>query len=95
MTRESRIEGFEATTFAHGGRTHQVLCAGSGPAVVVVHEVPGIHPGVLDFARRLIAAGYRVYLPSLFGRPGAPPTTGATAFLQQRLQPEQVPSSTP
>lgn len=61
MTRESRIERFEATTFAHGGRSHQVFCAGSGPAVVVVHEVPGIHPGVLHFARRLIAAGYRVY----------------------------------
>jgi dienelactone hydrolase len=71
------IEGFEATTFEYGGRSHEVFSAGAGPAVVVVHEVPGIHPGVLDFARRLIAAGYRVYLPSLFGHPGAPASTGA------------------
>jgi dienelactone hydrolase len=78
MTRVHQIDGFEATTFEHGGRSHQVFRAGSGPAVVVVHEVPGIHPGVLDFARRLIGAGYRVYLPSLFGRPGGPLTTGAT-----------------
>lgn len=78
MTGPSALEGFEATTFEHGGRSHQVFTGGSGPAVVVVHEVPGLHPGVLDFARRLFAAGYRVYLPSLFGHPGAPLTTPAT-----------------
>jgi dienelactone hydrolase len=78
MTRLFALEGFEATTFEHGGRSHQVFTAGAGPAVVVVHEVPGLHPGVLDFARRLVAAGYRVYLPSLFGHPGAAPTTAAT-----------------
>lgn len=46
--------------------------------MVVVHELPGIHPGVVEFGRRLVAAGYTVYLPSLFGRPGQPLTAGAT-----------------
>lgn len=69
---------FEAAEFGHGGRIHEVFRGGSGPAVVVVHEIPGLHPGVVQFARRLIAAGYTVYLPSLFGRPGAALTTGAT-----------------
>jgi dienelactone hydrolase len=78
MTRSFALEGLEATTFERGGRSHQVCTAGSGRAVVVVHEVPGLHPGVLDFARRLVAAGYRVYLPSLFGDPGASLTTAAT-----------------
>ena len=78
MAGESGLDGFESSAFEHGGRSHGVFTAGTGPAVVVVHEVPGIHPGVLDFANRLIAAGYRVYLPSLFGRPGAAATTGAT-----------------
>jgi hypothetical protein len=32
---------FDATTFTHEGRTHDVLRAGSGPGVVVIHEVPG------------------------------------------------------
>lgn len=68
---------FVATTFTHEGRTHDVFRAGSGPAVVVIHEVPGLHPGVIEFARRLIDAGFTVYLPSLFGRPGEEPTTGA------------------
>jgi len=65
------------TTFTHEGRTHGVFRAGSGPAVVVIHEVPGLHPGVIEFARRLVDAGFTAYLPSLFGRPGAEPTTGA------------------
>jgi dienelactone hydrolase len=68
---------FDATTFTHEGRTHDVFRAGSGPAVVVIHEVPGLHPGVIEFAHRLIDAGFTVYLPSLFGRPGEAPTTGA------------------
>jgi dienelactone hydrolase len=68
---------FDATTFTNGRRTHDVFRAGSGPAVVVIHEVPGLHPGVVEFARRLVNAGFTVYLPSLFGRPGEEPTTGA------------------
>jgi dienelactone hydrolase len=66
------VPGFDATTFSHGGRTHEVYRAGTGPAVVVVHEMPGLHPGVTKFGQRLVDAGYRVYLPSLFGRPGKP-----------------------
>ncbi len=70
--------GFDAETFTHGGREHEVFRGGAGPGVVVVHEIPGLHPGVAHFGRRLIDAGYTVYLPSLFGRPGAALTTGAT-----------------
>jgi dienelactone hydrolase len=68
---------FDMTTFTHEGSSHDVFRAGSGPAVVVIHEVPGLHPGVIEFARRLIDAGFTVYLPSLFGRPGEEPATGA------------------
>lgn len=66
------VPGFEATSFTHGGRTHDVYTAGSGPAVIVIHEMPGLHPGVIAFGQRLVDAGYRVYLPSLFGRAGVP-----------------------
>jgi dienelactone hydrolase len=66
------VPGFEATSFTHDGRTHEVYTAGTGPAVIVIHEMPGLHPGVTAFGQRLVDAGYRVYLPSLFGRPGAP-----------------------
>ena len=67
-----RYQGFDVTTFAHAGRGHEVYRAGTGPAVVVVHEMPGLHPGMTAFGQRLVDTGYRVYLPSLFGRPGRP-----------------------
>ena len=66
------VPGFDVTTFTHEGRTHEVYRAGTGPAVIVIHEMPGLHPGVTVFGQRLVDAGYRVYMPSLFGRPGAP-----------------------
>jgi len=71
------VAGFDQVAFTHQGRTHQVYRAGRGPAVIVIHEIPGIHPGMVTFAQRLLEAGYTVYLPSLFGRPGQPPSTGA------------------
>ena len=33
---------------------------GSGPAVIVIHELPGIYPGMIEFARRLIGESYTV-----------------------------------
>jgi len=66
------VPGFTATAFAHDGREHEVFWAGTGPAVIVIHEMPGLHPGVTAFGQRLVDAGFTVYLPSLFGRPGAP-----------------------
>jgi dienelactone hydrolase len=44
--------------------------------VIVIHEIPGITPAVLEFGEDLVARGFTVVMPSLFGRPGAK----ATAF---------------
>jgi dienelactone hydrolase len=71
------VPGFDQVMFTHQGRSHPVYRAGTGPAVIVIHEIPGLHPDMLAFAQRLLAAGYTVYLPSLFGRPGKPASTGA------------------
>jgi dienelactone hydrolase len=64
------LEGFEETAFTYDGATRPVYRAGSGPGVVVVHEIPGITPLVADFGRRLVAAGFTVAMPSLTGEPG-------------------------
>jgi dienelactone hydrolase len=64
------LAGFDRVDFDHDGITHHYYRAGAGPAVIVIHEVPGIHPGVVAFARRVIDAGFSVYLPSLFGEDG-------------------------
>ncbi|WP_436775241.1 dienelactone hydrolase family protein [Yinghuangia sp. YIM S09857] len=52
-----------------------VYVAGTGPAVVVMPEIPGISPDVVRFAAWVRDAGFTVYLPSLFGVDGAYPTT--------------------
>jgi dienelactone hydrolase len=54
--------------------TKIVHIAGSGPAVIVMAEMPGISPHVARFARWVRDAGFTVYMPSLFGRDGALPT---------------------
>lgn len=74
----SAVAGFECVTLSYGDRSYDVYRAGSGPGVVVIHEMPGLHEGVVDFGRVLVAAGYTVYLPSLFGRVGGRLTTAAT-----------------
>jgi len=78
------VPGFDRVMFTHQGRSHPVYRAGTGPAVIVIHEIPGIHPGMITFAQRLLEAGYRVYLPSLFGRPGEP--FGAGPLLRSMLR---------
>ena len=50
--------------------THPVWRRGSGPGVVVVHELPGLTAGVVRFGEELVAAGFTVLLPHLFGPVG-------------------------
>ena len=68
------IDGFELSNAAFEGKTYPVYRAGSGPGVIVVHEVPGITPPVAEFARRLVDRGFTVFMPSLFGTVGKPAT---------------------
>lgn len=58
------------------GKTKTVFLAGDGPAVLVLTEMPGISPEVADFARRVVAIGCTVVMPSLFGEPGRPVSLG-------------------
>ncbi|KUJ70433.1 dienelactone hydrolase [Streptomyces albus subsp. albus] len=64
------LNGFERGTFTHDGVTRRILRRGSGPAVIVMAEIPGITPKVLEFAERVAAAGCTAVLPVLFGTPG-------------------------
>jgi dienelactone hydrolase len=66
------LDGFAPFAFEEGGATRDVYVRGDGPGVVVMHEIPGITPPVARFARRVADAGFRVYLPHLFGTPGRP-----------------------
>ncbi|WP_299003780.1 dienelactone hydrolase family protein [uncultured Caulobacter sp.] len=73
------LAGFERFDFDDGRWTREVYRIGAGRAVIVIHEAPGLHPGVLAFARDLADAGMTAFCPSLFGKPGKTVTQGYAA----------------
>lgn len=76
MNFEAALSAYERSDFTDGPWTRPVYRRGSGPAVLIIHEIPGLHPLVIEFADRVAEAGMTVFLPSLFGQPGRPVTTG-------------------
>lgn len=81
----SDLTGWRATPFTADGLTHDVYEKGSGPGVVLVPEIPGMTPGVLGLADHLVAQGFTVAIPSLFGTPGRKDTLGYTLSTVARL----------
>ncbi|HZJ26617.1 MAG TPA: dienelactone hydrolase family protein [Acidimicrobiia bacterium] len=79
MADRDPLSDFTTDTFTDRGVTRTVFRQGAGPAVLVLTEMPGITPEVAGFARRLVAAGYTVVMPSLFGEPGRPMSVGYVA----------------
>lgn len=66
----TELAGWEKSSFTAAGYTRDVYRRGSGPGVVVVHEIPGITPKVLQFADEVVGRGFTVVMPSLVGTPG-------------------------
>jgi dienelactone hydrolase len=62
--------------FSHDGMTHKVYWKRakgsneSSPAILLMHELPGMTESCLKFANRLVDNGFTVYLPLLFGKAG-------------------------
>lgn len=66
------IAQYAKTNFASNTRLdkrikHDVYSRGDGAPVVVIQELPGIGIETLQLADRLVAAGFQVVLPHLFG----------------------------
>jgi len=74
LHRDDPLDDFVRRDIALEGETRRVHVAGSGPAVIVMAEMPGISPHVARFARWVREAGFTIYMPSLFGRDGAVPS---------------------
>jgi dienelactone hydrolase len=73
------LDDFTRFAFDDGRWTRPVYRLGAGPAVIVMHEMPGLHPPVVRFARDVAAEGMTVFCPSLFGEPGRPISPGYMA----------------
>jgi dienelactone hydrolase len=76
------LDSWRLGEHSFGGDTHPTYRKGAGPGVIVIHEIPGLTPAVVGFGEEVVAAGFTVVMPSLFGTPGAPmnPVTTAKAL---------------
>ena len=72
LNQHDPLEDFEHRPVTLQGQSKLVFVGGSGPAVIVMTEMPGIYPLVARFARRVRDAGFTVWMPNLFGDPGRP-----------------------
>ena len=73
------LQGFEHITFTAEGDTRAVYRTGSGPAVIVISEIPGITPNVARFARFVADAGFTAVMPHVFGDDGRDVSNGYAA----------------
>ena len=73
------LDGWTRSAFKSAAIERDVYRRGSGPAVIVVHEVPGITPKVLAFAEEVVARGFTVAMPALVGTPGKEFSNGYAA----------------
>jgi dienelactone hydrolase len=64
------LTGWEKGSFTAATLTRDTYRKGSGPVVVVVHEIPGITPAVERFANEVVERGFTVVMPDLVGTPG-------------------------
>ena len=72
MRYDSILSGYTRFSFRHGLWTRRVYRRGVGPVVIIIHEMPGLHPLVVRFADRVALAGMTVFCPSLCGVAGRP-----------------------
>ncbi len=80
------LAGFERYDFqgplADGNSvSHPVYFIGQGPPIVIWQELPGIGPETIELAIKISDAGYKVYLPHLFGPLGRMSFVGNIARL--------------
>ena len=73
------LSDFTRYEFTAEGKTRDVYRIGTGPAVVVISEMPGITPNVAEFGRIVARNGFTAALPHVFGDPGRPISAGYTA----------------
>lgn len=64
------LAGWEKGSFTAATLTRDTYRKGTGPVVVVVHEIPGITPAVERFANEVVDRGFTVVMPDLVGTPG-------------------------
>lgn len=68
----SQLPGWDESTYTSGSTTLPVFRKGTGPGVIIIHEIPSITPKVQAFGEEVVDSGFTVIMPSLLGTPGKP-----------------------
>lgn len=71
------LDSWQRSSHSADGLTFDTYRKGSGPGVVVIPEIPGPTPKVIGFCEEVVAAGFTVVMPVLFGTPETPSTAGS------------------
>lgn len=79
------LAGWDRSEFESAGFTRDIYRRGSGPVVVVIHEIPGITPKVTDFANEVVERGFTVVMPDLVGTPGKEPSNAYGAVSMAKI----------
>ena len=79
------LDGWLRQSFTAAGRSRDTYRRGSGPGVIVIHELPGITPSVIRFADDVVDRGFTVVLPELVGTAGRPVTAPYLAASTLRM----------
>lgn len=72
--RSGVLAGWTLGEFSAADMTFPTYRRGSGPAVIVIHEIPGVTPLVTKFANEVVDRGFTVIMPSLVGKPEKGPS---------------------
>ncbi|SFR69890.1 Dienelactone hydrolase family protein [Agromyces sp. CF514] len=82
---EQRLSRWQRTTVSDGTLAFECLERGDGPGVILLPEIPGIMPSTIALGDRLVAEGFTVVMPSLFGVPGRRPGAAGQVATVARL----------
>ena len=64
------IDGFTCRKASAAGMTYKLYKSqSSGPAVLLLHELPGLYKEDIELGRRIAQSGFTVYMPLFFGKP--------------------------
>ncbi len=81
----SGLESWTRGSHTADGTTHPTYRKGSGPGVVIIHEIPGMTTDVIGFAEEVVGAGHTVVLPHLFGETDGPASLAEVAKVLPKL----------
>src|SRR4051812_47987525 len=80
----TEIDGWARGEHTASGVTHPTYRKGAGPGVVVISEIPGITDDVITFSEEVVAEGFTVVMPHLFGKvPSSESVPATLASLRQ------------